>query len=478
MKRIINHWSGPGGYREVLKLAIPLILSTGAWSIQHFIDRMFLTWYSPEAIAASSPAGLLNFTILSLFIGSASYVNTFVAQYYGAKQESQVGAVVWQGIYFSFIAMGLMLLFVPLAGPLFRLAGHAPEVQILEREYFAILCLGAFFPVNNSAISGFFSGRGDTLTVMWTNILATGINIVFDYLLIFGHFGFPHLGIRGAAIATVFAAFVKFVVLLSLMLRPVYQQRFRTWSGRKLNWPLFRRLVHYGFPNGLQFFLDMFGFSLFVILVGRFGTEALAATNVAFNINTLAFMPMIGFGITVSILVGQRLGENNPSLAERSVWSAAHLTFLYMLLISISYVTVPWVFLKPFGNNADPESFEVIYSYGVVLLRFVALYSLFDTMNIVFASAIKGAGDTRFAMYAAVIVSWVVMVIPTFLASVIFNWGLFTSWIFATAYIILLGFIFLFRFLKGKWKTMRVIEAVPHATSSPFPEAPGTEFEL
>ncbi|MBL4865862.1 MAG: hypothetical protein JKY67_05755, partial [Pseudomonadales bacterium] len=96
-----QRWYSESGYREVLVLALPLILSTGAWSIQIFIDRLFLAWYSPEAIAAALPAGMTSFTSMCIFIGTASYVSTFVAQYFGAKQYSKIGGVVWQGAYIS-----------------------------------------------------------------------------------------------------------------------------------------------------------------------------------------------------------------------------------------------------------------------------------------------------------------------------------------------------------------------------------------
>jgi MATE family multidrug resistance protein len=236
------------------------------------------------------------------------------------------------------------------------------------------------------------------------------------------------------------------------------RKKYGTWSGRKFDWLLFRRLIHFGLPSGIQFFLDMLGFAIFILLVGRFGKIELVATNISFNINTLAFMPMIGMGIAVSILVGHRLGENNPKLGEYSTWSALHLSMFYMIMISVCYVLFPFVFLKPFGYQADPQSFERIYQYGVVILRFVAAYSVFDALNIIFSSAIKGAGDTRFVMKGVVILSWLILVIPTYLAVSVFHWSLFAAWSFATLYVMALGFLFLGRFLQGKWKTMRVIE--------------------
>jgi len=457
MNMLRQRWSCDGGYYDVLKIAIPLILATGAYSVQHFIDRMFLTWYSPEAIAASMPASILNFTLMSLFIGTASYVSTFVAQYYGAGQCDYIGRITWQGIYFSLIGMVVMLLFIPFSHSIFELAGHAPEVQELENQYFVILCLGGFFPIVSAAISGLFAGLGRTWTLMWVNFAATGINIILDYAMIFGNFGFPEWGIRGAAVATVISSIVSTFLFLFLMLNRRYRKEFGTWSGRGFNRGLFGRLLNFGFPAGLQFFLDMLGFTLFILLVGRIGKVELAATNIAFNINMLAFMPMTGLGIAISVLVGQNLGNEDPKMAEFSTWSGTHISFFYMLLVAILFVALPGLFLNPFGYEADSADFKPIFDYGVVLLRFIALYCLFDTLNITFASALKGAGDTRFVMKAIVLVSWLVMVIPTYLAVVVFKQHLFVAWGFATSYVVLLGFVFLLRFLRGKWKTMSVI---------------------
>lgn len=469
MKWIINRWKCEGGYRDVLKIAIPLILSTGAWTIQHFVDRMFLTWYSEDAIAASMPAGMVNFAFLSFFIGTASYVNTFVAQYSGAKQYDKIGQAVWQGIYLSVIGMFFMFACIPFAESLFHFAGHPESIQELEVQYFIILCMGSFFPIAASALSGFFSGLGYTWIVMWVNVVATILNIILDYAMIFGNWGFSEMGIEGAAIATVFSGVLSFSLFFILMLRGQYRQKYLTWIGRNFSIDLFKRLWKFGSPSGFQFFLDMVGFSIFVLLIGRLGRTELAASNIAFQINTLAFMPMLGFGIAVSVMVGQNIGNKNPRQAEFSTWSAAHLTFFYMITISLLYVLIPELFLMPFGLKADPVVFQKTVDYGIVLLKFIALYSIFDALNIIFASAVKGAGDTKFVMIMSVVLSWTVMVVPTYLSIVVFEWDLFAAWWFATAYVIILGFLFLFRFLQGKWKHMSVIEE-PTSTSFDTPK--------
>ena len=376
-----RRWADPGGYREVLTMAFPLILSTATWSLLQFTDRMFLTWYSPGAVAASAPAGVLNYTLMSIFIGATGYVSTFVAQYQGAGRPERIGPVLWQGVWLSLFG-GLLLLPVAfLAGPIFRLIGHSAELQAQEAVYFRVLCLGAFFPILSSALSGFFSGRGENWPVLWANALSTAVNIVLDYALIFGRLGLPEMGIEGAALATVIASAFAVAVYVLLLGRRGTRETFGILRGWSFDRKLFFRFLRFGLPNGVQFFLDMSGFTFFLLFLGRLGTDALAATNITFNINSLAFMPMIGCGIAVSVLVGQYLGEDRPEVAARSTWSGFHLTFLYMSLMALAYLLVPDLFIAPFAAQADPGRFEPLRRTAVVLLRFVALYSLFDTMT-------------------------------------------------------------------------------------------------
>jgi len=446
-------------------------------SVKHFVDRVFLTWYSSDAIAAVMPAGILSFTILSLFLGTATYVNTFVAQYHGAGRYDRIGPAVWQGAYVAAVGAAVHLLLIPAAGHVFAFVGHEQAVQQYEVVYFQTLCLGAGPAVAAAAMSGFFTGRGKTWTVMWVNIASNAVNLVLDYALIFGVWGLPKLGVRGAAIATVISTCFSLATYLVLLSRPMYDRRYHTLRGWQLDRQLFGRLMRFGLPSGVQFFIDIAGFAIFILLVGRFGTMSLAATNIALNISTLAFMPMIGLGIAVSVMVGQHLGRDRADLAERSTYSGFHLTFSYMAVISASYVLVPYVFLAPFAAQADPQEFEPIRRLATVLLRFVAVYSLFDAVSIIFSSAIKGAGDTRYVMFMIGVASAVLLVIPTYLAVMVFDAGIYAAWCIASAYIITLSGAFLFRFLGGKWKSMKVIEEPVPTVPTALPETPAAERE-
>ncbi len=477
-KKFFRRFKSEGGYRDILTIAIPLIFTTGSWALQNFIDRMLLNWYDTEAMAASMPAGMLNFTIVSLFMGTVSYVSTFVAQYYGSDQNEMMGKVLWQALYISVISGIIIMLIFPFSDSIFTLVGHAGKVKDYESAYFRILCLGAIPLIASSAMSGFFSGIGKTWIILIANFAATAENIIMDYLLIFGNFGFPRMGIEGAAIATALSACVSFAIYAALLFRPSYNETFNTVRGWRLNPRLFRRLIRYGLPNGIQFFLDMLGVTIFLLIIGRLGTDNLAATIIALNVNTFAFMPMIGLGITVSVLVGQYLGMNNPEQAEYCVYSGLHLAIAYMGIIALLYVFTPGLFLYFYAAGTDTEKFRNIAELAKVLLRFVALYCVFDAMNIIFASAIKGAGDTHFVMKAIIILSIFGLVIPTSAALFFLDLGIYTGWTILTVYVMLLGTVFMLRFLGGRWKSMRVIDEVPVTIPPSRPEGMAGRLEV
>ncbi|HIM56991.1 MAG TPA: MATE family efflux transporter [Candidatus Latescibacteria bacterium] len=468
MIRYLRHrWGAEGGYREFLTLATPLILSTAAWSVQHFVDRVFLAWYSTEALAAALPAGMANFVIASLFIGVASYVNTFVAQYVGAKRLERVGPAVWQGAYLAVLS-GLVGLGVAWqSGAIFDLIGHDTAIRDEEVVYFRILCYGLFPLILSTTASCFFSGRGKTLTVLAVNASATALNIALDYGLIFGHWGLPAWGIRGAAWATNIAALFSAVLFGVLLLQRRYRDEFDTLGGWRPDRDLFLRLLRFGGPNGLNYMFDMVAFSFFILVVGRKGILELTATNLAFSVNSLAFMPLLGGGIAVSTMVGQRLGRDDPDAAEYCTWSGLHLALLYMGIMALAYLGVPQLFLMPYGLGAGGADLDQAMEIATLLLRIVALYCLFDAFYIIFTAALKGAGDTRFIMYVSLGLSWFVMAIPATVALMYFDAGIYILWSFLCAYVVVAGLVFYLRFRAGHWREMRVIEEAPAIEEEP-----------
>lgn len=453
-----KRWSRENGYKQVLVIAFPLILSTGSWSIQQFVDRMYLSWYSPDALAAAVPTGLLSFTIVSFFLGTSGYANTFVAQYIGAGRSERVGPAMWQGIYIAIIGGLVVASTIFIADLIFDFVGHDPAVKALEKEYWKYLAIGGFFPIGKAAVSSFFNGRGKTYPVLWASLVGMSINVVLNYILIFGKLGLPEMGIGGAGLATIISELCSFIMLLYMALSGNNNAKFKTISGYRFDKLLFFRLIKFGIPNGIQFSLDILAFSIFILLIGRLGTPELAASNIALNISMLSFMPMIGMGITVSILVGQSLGGNRPDMAKRATFSALQMASLYMGSIAFLYVIVPQLFIYPFSAQADLVEFQEIKILAITVLKFLAAWTLLDSVAIVISSALKGAGDTRFIMFAMLGISITFLILPTYIALEVFDLGLTAAWSAGLAYMISLAVAYGLRYKMGKWTSMKVIE--------------------
>ncbi len=464
-----ERWSAEGGYGEVLRLAWPLILSNSVWTLEITADRMMLSWYSSEAVAASMAGILIFWTPLILLQSTANYAMTFVAQYLGAGRPHRIGPVVWQALYFSLFSGLAFFALVPLAPWIIAIGEHSPELQELEIIYFETMAWGAMPFILVAAVSGFFAGRGDSWTVLWINTVGFVLNVVLDYAWIFGRWGFPELGIAGAGWSNVIGTWVSAIFGLALMFRPRFAREFHTLSGWRFDRALFARLMRFGLPSGLQWMLDGLAFTAFILYVGRFGPAELAATSITFTINMVAVLPMLGMAQAVSVLVGQRLGQDRPDLAERSTWSGFQLAWSFMTLVAALYVLAPGLFLMLFASDQSPEKWAAVAVLVPALLRFVAVYSLFDSMNLIFSFALKGAGDTRFVTIISLVLAWPMMVLPTYFAWKE-GWGLYWAWAFASVYVIAIALVFLWRFRQGKWKSMRVIESAPPVTSDEVDE--------
>jgi multidrug resistance protein, MATE family len=448
----------PGGYRELLDVAVPLILSTGSLTMMLFMDRMFLAWHSTSAVAAAVPGGITYFTICCLFMGTAQYVNSIVAQNHGAGHKRACARAVTQGILFSVVSIPLILLCIPFGQEVLRWAGHGPELLALEHEYFKILMFGGTILPINAALSSFFSGRGKTRIVMWGNLAGNLANIVLDYLLIFGNFGFPEMGIRGAAIATATTNAVPTLYWLGLFLSKKYQSEYKTRRSFVWDRELFSLLIRYGAPSGVQFFLDVAAFTVFVLLIGRLGEANLAASNIVLCIEMLVFLPMTGMSIATSTLVGEYIGRGKLEIAEKSVSAALRLSLLYTGIWALLFLFTPKPFLNLFtiGGHAGAD-LSAIIDTAMILIKFIACYTLFDVAFIIYSGALKGAGDTKFAMWAQIIIAWGLFAAPVYIGMVHFNWGLYTAWACVLFYVVVLGTVFWLRFRAGKWKTLSLI---------------------
>jgi MATE family multidrug resistance protein len=448
-------------YRRVLQVSLPLVISMSSTMIMEFTDRVFLANYSLDAIAAALPAGIAAFLFISIFLGTAQYLNVFVAQYVGSGRSERVGAALWQGIYFALFSAAVMIGLSFLSEPLFALGGHPVEVQVLEAVYFKVLCLGSGILIFGTALSCFYSGRGQTRLVMVITLIGTVFNIPLDYALINGVWIFPEWGILGAGIATVMSWSLVSLIFSLLVFTRNNDRSYKVLTHRSLEMNLFGRLMRYGIPSAIQFSLDIFAFTFFIFMVGRIGKVELAATNMVFSINSLAFMPLMGFSLGTSTLVGQALGCNQIPEALAATRATIHIVLVYISLLFVLFLVFPQPLLELFRpQDTASQEFGAISEMGIRLLRFVSAYIFFDALYMVCIGVLKGAGDTRFIMWSIGILSLVVMILPLVIGVHIFGAGLYFAWSCATGFVFFLFITSYWRYRQGRWKGVRVIEHV------------------
>ena len=456
MKTAGNEYTAnSGGFLDVFRIALPLIFASSSQAVNLYVDRAMLSHYSHEALGASFASGLTNFTISCVFVGLIGYTGTFVAQYAGAKQFKRIGTCVWQGIFLSLLGGAFMASGILWARPLFRLFGHEAGVMEQEIIYFKVLCAGCVFHLMQIALSCFWSGRGKTLLVMGVSLGSMVINIPFNYLLIFGEFGFPEMGIAGAAWGSILASFGGLLFYIGGFFTPSARKHFNTGSA-PFDWELMKRMIRFGLPAGIQLFLDLASFNLFAVILCRYSKDIQGAVSIAFGVNSLSFTPIAGIGQTVAIMVGQAIGARNIPLAEKAVKSAMILTILYTGAMALLFFFFPVFVVAPFVNEADPSQAETI-RLTAPMLKFVAGFLIFDGLCILFFNALRGAGDTKFAMWATTIMAWGILGIPCLILyasgfSVWFLWGYFVF------YVVIVATVFFLRYLSRKWTKMRVIE--------------------
>ena len=444
-------WTRPAGGCQVAKVAVPLTLSSLAWTIHTFVDRVFLAWYSDEALTAVFLSSTIWFAMLSLPLGICAFTSILVAQHFGGRRFDRIGSTVWQGVWVGCLGSIPIVVFL-LAKTKWLVTLYAPNSQVMVDSQVYLQILSGAVPATlvGQSLASLHSGCGKTSVVMVVDAVSALVNIVLDYLWIFGHFGFERMGVCGAAWATVISVWIKVALYLLLMMTRQYRRRYHTRSGLRVHWPQMRHLIFLGGPNGLQMSLDIVGFTVFMVFVSRVGATESAATSMAFSVSAITLMPVWGLGMATSILVGQWLGANKGELAKRATGTSLTIALGYTSVMSLMFFILPEAFLSVFAQQTSVTKADIeIIAMASTLLRFVAMYNVFDALQIVWSAAVKGAGDTHFVMRTSTVMA-VLLGLACWLIE-LSNLGVVSFWISFTFWICLLSVIYCRRFVAFEW---------------------------
>jgi MATE family multidrug resistance protein len=432
-------------------------------TVMQFTDRLFLSHYSLEAVAAAAFSGMASLTVQMTLQGICSYATVQTAQYAGARALYRVGPAMWQGIWCALFCSVLLIASCFAASPLFEMTNHEPLIIKLEIQYFVILTGGSSFALLGAAVSSFFYGRGCTKPIMIANIVAALVNIPLNYLLIFGVGPFPEMGIVGAGMATVVSWIIALIILSTLVFRRENNEIYNVLRGWRLEWGLFKRLVRFGLPNGTQLCVELAALTWFMLELGNLGRIPQAASSIVFAVNGLTFLPMLGLSMATSTLVGQAMGRKKPLEAELVSYHALHLAFIYMVTTSTIIVLFAGNIMDIFkgSGQVSEADFAQVRATGTVLLYYVALYSLVDSVNLAFMGTLKGSGDTLVMMKIIITSVMLTLIVPMIVLRLTGNVNLHSLWILFTSYVFILAVCITIRFKSRKWHKITVIENMP-----------------
>ena len=437
---------------SLLLLAAPVIAAMISRTVMSFVDFVMVSQLGTAAQAAILPAGILLWCPIGFGYGMAGVVNTFVSQSLGKKRPTDCTAYAWQGIYLS---CGLGLIVLPawfIFDSLFHWIGHGEDVVYMEVIYAKIGILAVAPIVGARAVSSFFTGMHRPLVGLVAAVVSNVFNVIANYALIFGHWGFPHMGIAGAAWATLAASLLEFVLLLGWMLRPQLARSFHSRRTWRVNRELMVNLLRVGAPMGMQVLVDIGAWMVFTLfLVGQFGKFQLAAHNICLKILELSFMPAVGLSHALTAAVGKSIGQNRLDLARQNVRWCLLYTIGYMglvgLTIGVFRYSLPGLFT---------EDHQVTRWAGPIMIC-CALYQIFDALTITFTGALRGAGDTAWPVFAYVTSAAVVMIGGGLLMTKIaVHWQCIGVWIPAMAHMVLMGVVLGLRYRFGPWESLKL----------------------
>jgi MATE family multidrug resistance protein len=452
--------AGEATLKYILKLAWPIVITNISFTIMQFVNRLMVADLGTEALAAVLPAGIISTIPASFAMGIVTSVTTFVSQNLGRGDKKDCSNYCWQAMYMGIVySVTVAAIMWPAAPWIFKVLGHEPAVAELEVIYLRIMLYTIIPVISVWACSQFFMGIHRPIITMYAALVAQVVNIVFNYLLIFGKFGFPKMGIAGAGwgsfIGVMVGATIRMVVFLGDKINAGFSSRQTTYIDLKK----MKDLLKLGLPSGMGVLVNtsFWGMILFA-LVGKFGKEALAATSAVFSYTNLAIMPIVGIGIALTAAAGKAIGQDRKDIAVKQTDLCLKISLVYMVLVGLYFFAFKESLMTFFSTD------DMVIKTGTNILICAAIFQIFDAAAIIYSSALRGAGDTMWPAAASAIGTIVILGLGgLFMVRFFPQLGAVGPWIADTISGILVGLAILWRFKSNGWMKIDLFKRRPAA---------------
>lgn len=447
-----------GGVRELLAIALPMVVSHACDTVMTFTDRLFLSRLGPDEMNASMSGGLTSFMMMTFFMGLIGYTTALVAQYLGAGRKDRCAVATTQALILCLAAYPVILLARPLVFYAFDVSGISAGQLAHQKVYFGILIYATIIGLLRTTLSSFFSGIGQTRMVMVASCAAMVANVGLNYVLIYGKLGVPAFGVRGAAYGTVLGGLLGLFVLLGAYFRPSIRRQYRVLQSLRLDREAMGKLLWFGYPAGVEMFLNVLAFTGMIVAFHAHGPVTATATTIMFNWDMVSFVPLIGVQIGVMSLVGRYMGAGDPDTAHRAAMSGIKIGWVYSSVILVLFSCFPETLVSVF-RPLDPDPvFEQAAPTAVFMIRLASLYVMIEAVTTVFSGTLRGAGDTFFAMCISVTLHWLLLPILIVMLHVL-GMSPELGWTAIVLTFLCFSYVFYLRFRSGRWREIRVVQS-------------------
>ncbi len=442
---------------EFARIALPMVVSQGTFAVMIFTDRYFMSQIDSIHMAAALGGGVAAFFSFCFFTGLLSYANALTAQYLGAGELGKCSKVVTQGIVITVMCSPALVLITYLVSGIFENVGHDSAQVELEKTYYTILMLGVIVTLTKTCLSSYFAGIGRTRVVMICDVCGLIFNVPLCYVMVFGKLGLPELGIVGAGISTIIASFFACLLFFLFYFEREHRVKFFVMNSFYIDWGVLRRFWRLGFPSGLELFLNVAAFNLFLLMFQGYGVVEGASAAIVFNWDLLSFVPMIGLNIGVISLIGRFVGANDMARTDEVMSAAFFLGIFYSAILAILYISFRFPLVEVFS---PPEGdFSEIRSLSAFMMIGLSSYVMADAIIIISGGVLRGAGDTRWLMYTSVGLHWA-MLIAQYYVILVWQFGPQVSWLTFCAMIFVIAIVYIWRLQSGVWRDPEKLKLV------------------
>jgi MATE family multidrug resistance protein len=436
--------------KQILRLAIPSIATFSSMTFTGLLVLMIVGKLGAAAIAVVGITNIVGYNLWALFSGVQAAINFLVAQNVGSNNIRQ-GNQRMQIALLITAAQGLVLFAGSFVLPyaILYAMGSNETILSLGTPYLQVRMLALVFTMFNTVFFAYLRAVGDTRTPMTISLINSALVVTLTYVMAYGAFGLPKLGLQGAAWSMVVAEFITFLLCLLVHFR-LMSVEYLTRSWVPVEWRQVRLLLLESTKLGVTELSNSMGMLVFTACITRLGTTAIAANEIALNILSFGFMPSNGFGSAATIGIGQEIGKGRGADARRFGIVTVYLGLIFMAIISVIF----FLFALPIAKLYTTEA--AVYTTAISLIHLAAFIQLFTGANIIFGGGLRGVGDTNFLSRTALLFNWVLFIPCTLLLTQVLDLGQVGAWTALCMLIVLTAIANTWRYLSLDWNKVKI----------------------